>query len=40
MPQPPFDFGAFEEGRDANYWSLEPALARELRRVYPDEEYA
>ncbi|MEF8756959.1 MAG: acyl-CoA dehydrogenase family protein, partial [Halobacteriales archaeon] len=39
MPNPPFDFGAFEEGRGLNYWSLEPALARELRRVYPDEEY-
>ena len=39
MAHPPFDYGAFEEGRDVNYWSLEPAIARECRRVYPDDEY-
>ncbi|HKL30750.1 MAG TPA: acyl-CoA dehydrogenase family protein [Natrialbaceae archaeon] len=39
MPTPPFDFRDFEEGRHLNYWSLEPALAREMQRVYPEDEY-
>ena len=39
MTDPPFDYGQYEEGRDLNYWALEPALAREARRVYPDAEY-
>jgi len=39
MTQLPIDYGAFEEGQGVNYWTLEPALAREARRVYPEEEY-
>jgi len=39
MTSPPFDYGAFEEGRHLNYWTLEPALEREAARVYPEDEY-
>jgi acyl-CoA dehydrogenase len=35
----PIDYGALDDGRGCNYWRLEPALAREARRVYPDDEY-
>ncbi|MFB6132303.1 MAG: acyl-CoA dehydrogenase family protein, partial [Halanaeroarchaeum sp.] len=40
MPNPPFEYGRYDEGRDLDYWQVEPALAREARRVYPGEEYA
>jgi acyl-CoA dehydrogenase len=32
----PLDFGRFERGRGTNYWALDPALRRELRRSLPD----
>ncbi|WP_247003310.1 acyl-CoA dehydrogenase family protein [Halosolutus gelatinilyticus] len=33
------DYGRFEEGRDVNYWELDRALQRELRRIYADDEF-
>ncbi len=39
MTEPPFQYGQFDEGRHLNYWALEPALAREARRVYTEDEY-
>lgn len=35
----PIDHGRFDEGAGVTYWHLEPALGREARRVYPDDEY-
>ncbi|WP_255149606.1 acyl-CoA dehydrogenase family protein [Halorarius halobius] len=40
MATDPIDFGAFERGRDCNYWDLDPTLRGEAERVYPDEEFA
>ena len=33
-------YGELEEGRDCNYWELDPTLRFEARRVYPDDEFA
>jgi acyl-CoA dehydrogenase len=37
----PIDYGRFDRGRgDApNYWTLDPTLRFEARRVYPDDEF-
>ncbi len=40
MADDPIDFGAYESGRDCNYWALDPTLRREAERAYPDEEFA
>lgn len=40
MDQPPFDYGSFDEGRDVNYWELNPVLRAEAERQYPDDEFA
>jgi acyl-CoA dehydrogenase len=39
MTSTPIDYGRLDDGRDCNYWALEPALAREAERVYPADEY-
>ena len=39
MGGPPFEYGEYEEGRNVNYWRLNPALQAAVRRVYPDEEF-
>ena len=39
MDGPPFEYADYEEGRNVNYWRLNPALQAEVRRVYPDEEF-
>ncbi|SDR31548.1 acyl-CoA dehydrogenase family protein [Natronobacterium texcoconense] len=36
----PIDYGEFEEGRNVNYWELDRAIQRELRRIYADDEFA
>jgi len=36
----PIDYGTFEEGRGTNYFTLDRALRREVRRVYPDDRLA
>jgi acyl-CoA dehydrogenase len=33
------DYGQYEQGRYCNYWDLDRTIQRELRRVYPDEEF-
>ena len=33
------DYGRLAEGRDCNYWELDPTLRFEARRVYPDDEF-
>ncbi|SDK35270.1 acyl-CoA dehydrogenase family protein [Natronorubrum texcoconense] len=33
------DHGQFAEGRHVNYWKLDRALERELRRIYTDDEF-
>ncbi|NKE34562.1 acyl-CoA dehydrogenase [Natronococcus sp. JC468] len=33
------DYRRYEEGRHCNYWTLDRALRREVRRVYGDAEY-
>ncbi|WP_440772209.1 acyl-CoA dehydrogenase family protein [Natronorubrum sp. DTA28] len=33
------DYGQFAEGRHVNYWKLDHALERELRRIYTDAEF-
>ncbi|AFZ72968.1 acyl-CoA dehydrogenase family protein [Natronobacterium gregoryi] len=33
------DYSKFEEGRGVNYWKLDRAIRRELRRIYTDEEF-
>ncbi|WP_306054523.1 acyl-CoA dehydrogenase family protein [Natronococcus wangiae] len=33
------DYGRYDEGRRVNYWVLDRALERELRRTYADDEY-
>ena len=37
----PIDYGRFDRGRgdDLNYWTLDPTLRFEARRVYPDDEF-
>ena len=37
MATDPIPYDDYEEGRDCNYWDLDPTLRREARRVYPDE---
>ncbi|MDR5673183.1 acyl-CoA dehydrogenase family protein [Halalkaliarchaeum sp. AArc-GB] len=39
MDGPPFEYADYEEGRNVNYWRLNPALQAAARRVYPDEEF-
>ncbi|QLD87896.1 acyl-CoA dehydrogenase family protein [Natronomonas salina] len=39
MSTDPIDYGQLDEGRDCNYWELDPTLRFEARRVYPDDEY-
>ncbi|MEF8773601.1 MAG: acyl-CoA dehydrogenase family protein [Halobacteriales archaeon] len=39
MPEPPFDYGDYEEGRHLNYWEMNPPLQAEAERLYPDEEF-
>jgi len=39
MATTPIDYGGYDEGRDGNYWSLEPTLAAWAERVYPPDEY-
>ena len=34
----PIDYSRFDEGRGMNYWAQDPALQREVRRVYRDDE--
>lgn len=38
MTREAIDYGAFEAGRDVNYWDLDRTLQFEARRVYPDNE--
>ena len=33
------DYSQYERGRYCNYWALDRTLQRELRRVYPDDEF-
>ncbi|SFC18285.1 Acyl-CoA dehydrogenase [Halobiforma haloterrestris] len=33
------DYGEFEEGRHVNYWDLDRAIRRELRRIYAADEF-
>ncbi|WP_227356722.1 acyl-CoA dehydrogenase family protein [Haladaptatus salinisoli] len=39
MTSPPFDYGRHDEGRGMNYWRHDPALRKEARRVYPEDEF-
>ena len=39
MATDPIPYDDYEEGRDCNYWDLDPTLRREARRVYPDDEF-
>jgi acyl-CoA dehydrogenase len=34
------DYSQYERGRYCNYWDLDRTLQRELRRIYPDDEFA
>ena len=34
------EYGRLDEGRDCNYWELDPTLQFEARRVYPADEFA
>ena len=40
MPSEPIDYARLDEGRDCNYWEMDPTLRFEARRVYPDDEFA
>lgn len=33
------DYGAYERGRDCNYWALDPTLRYEAERIYPEDEF-
>lgn len=33
------DYATLEDGRHCNYWALDRTVQREVRRVYPDDEY-
>jgi len=35
----PIDYGRYDRGRYCNYWTLDGTIQRELRRIYPDEEF-
>jgi len=39
MVDPPFDYSELDEGRHINYWTLNPALQNEARRLYPEDEF-
>jgi acyl-CoA dehydrogenase len=39
MATDPIPYHEYEEGRDCNYWDLDPTLRREARRAYPDDEF-
>ncbi len=39
MAEPPFDYSRYEEGREVNYWEMNPVLQAEVRRTYPDDEF-
>jgi acyl-CoA dehydrogenase len=39
MASDPIDYGELDEGRNCNYWALDPTLQFEARRVYPDDEF-
>ncbi|WP_336133746.1 acyl-CoA dehydrogenase family protein [Natronomonas amylolytica] len=39
MATDPIDYGELDEGRNCNYWALDPTLQFEAQRVYPDEEF-
>ncbi|WP_254837604.1 acyl-CoA dehydrogenase family protein [Natronomonas marina] len=39
MTADPIPYGDYEEGRNCNYWALDPTLQFEARRVYPDDEF-
>ncbi|MFO7927935.1 MAG: acyl-CoA dehydrogenase family protein [Halobacteriota archaeon] len=39
MSADPIEYGELEQGRDCNYWELDPTLQFEARRVYPDDEF-
>ncbi|WP_416841604.1 acyl-CoA dehydrogenase family protein [Haloferax sp. DFSO52] len=40
MTKTPFDYSVFDEGRQVNYWRLDPALRAEAQRVYPNGEFS
>ena len=40
MSTDPIEYGRLDAGRDCNYWTLDPTLRYEARRVYPDDEFA
>jgi acyl-CoA dehydrogenase len=40
MPTDPIEYGRLDAGRDCNYWTLDPTLRYEARRVYPDDAFA
>ncbi|WP_256391002.1 acyl-CoA dehydrogenase family protein [Natronoarchaeum rubrum] len=33
------DYGRLDEGRNCNYWEVDPTLQFEARRIYPDAEF-
>jgi acyl-CoA dehydrogenase len=39
MATDPIEYGDLDEGRNCNYWALDPTLQFEARRVYPDDEF-
>ncbi|QLD86992.1 acyl-CoA dehydrogenase family protein [Natronomonas halophila] len=39
MATDPIDYGELDEGRNCNYWALDPTLQFEAQRVYPDDEF-
>ena len=39
MAADPISYGDYEEGRNCNYWELDPTLRFEARRVYPEAEF-
>jgi len=40
MPTDPIEYGRLDAGRDCNYWTLDPTLRYEARRVYPDDAFS
>lgn len=39
MSTDPIQYGEYDEGRNCNYWELDPTLQFEARRIYPDDEF-
>jgi acyl-CoA dehydrogenase len=35
----PYDYGRLDDGRNCNYWALDPTLRRAAARAYDDEEF-